>query len=189
MTAIAAQLSATTSPTSRRTCRAARGTGAKSALLPRREDPGDLPEGLQGIVRQVPHHQLPRDQTGRYYYANRSRRPRRGGQAAPRRLGLFAEVYAAKVAPRQPVVGGDALVRTSWSPTRRWARCRLGERLPEMLRNETGTTAGSPPTSSTARHHQADAGLPQAASTASATTFTLKQLADAGRRGLPRLRA
>src|SRR5205807_1232527 len=63
-------------------------TGAKSMLLPNVEEPRDLPRRLQGVVRQVPHDQLPRDQTGALLLRQQGRGGGgEGGQAAPRRLG------------------------------------------------------------------------------------------------------
>src|SRR5258708_1444883 len=54
----------------------------------RREVPRDLPRRLQGIVQEVPHDQLPRDQAGALLLRQQGRGGGgEGGQAAPGRLG------------------------------------------------------------------------------------------------------
>jgi cytochrome c553 len=163
------------------------GASAKSEFLPNLAKTSvTFPEGYQGSFTKYYTLNFPATRQVRYYFANSAAvRAAKEGKTLPNGSVLFAEVHAAKLdAESKPVMGADGffvpdklLFYTAMSRDSGW-----GNDIPEMLRNEDWNYA----IFTTAKQHRP--GVNQAECLAChkpldkvSYTFTLKQLAEAGK--------
>ena len=161
--------------------------GAKSDFLPNVAKTNvPFPENYKSTFTKYHTINFPDTRQVRYYYANDTAlQAAKAGKSLPDGSILFAEVYAAKLdADKKPVTGsdgffvaGDLLFYTAMGREAGW-----GKDIPDMLRNEDWNYA----VFTTAKAQRA--GVNQAECLAChkpldkvSYTFTLKQLADAGK--------
>ena len=189
MNAIAAQLSADdiANVAAHFSAQAGAASGAKSEFLPNLAKTGvTFPENYKATFTKYHTINFPDTKQVRYYFANEvALQAAKAGKALPDGSMLFAEVYSAKLdADKKPVMGADGfyaadqlVAYTAMARAAGW-----GKDIPDMLRNEDWNYA----VFTTAKQHRP--GVNQAECLAChkpldkvSYTFTLKQLAEAGK--------
>ncbi|MGZ5031829.1 MAG: cytochrome P460 family protein [Usitatibacter sp.] len=160
---------------------------AKSEFLPNvAKTSVTFPEGYKGTYTKYHTIDFPATKQVRYYYANpTAAQAAKEGKPLPNGSVLFVEVYSAKLdAEKKPVKGADGffepdqlVLYTAMARDAGW-----GKDIPDMLRNEDWNYA----IFTTAKQHRP--GVNQAECLAchkpldkASYTFTLKQLAEAGK--------
>jgi cytochrome c553 len=163
------------------------GTAAKSDFLPNiAKTSVAFPEGYKGTFTKYHTIDFPATKQVRYYYANpAAAQAAKEGRTLPNGSVLFVEVYSAKLdADKKPITGADGffvpdqlVLYTAMAREAGW-----GKDIPDMLRNEDWNYA----IFTTAKQHRP--GVNQAECFAChkpldkvSYTFTLKQLAEAGK--------
>lgn len=163
------------------------GTGVKSDFLPNLAKTSvPFPEGYKGTYTMYHTINFPATKQVRYYYANKAAvQAAKEGRSLPDGSVLFTEVYSAKLdADKNPVKGADGffvpdqlIFYTAMARDAGW-----GKDIPDMLRNEEWNYA----VFTTAKQYRP--GVNHAECLAChkpldkvSYTFTLKQLADAGK--------
>jgi cytochrome c553 len=189
MNAIAGQLSADdiANLAAHFSAQAGAASGAKSELLPNLAKTGVMfPENYKTAFTKYHTINFPETKQVRYYYANDvALQAARAGKSLPDGSVLFAEVNSAKLdADKKPVLGADGFFAADQivAYTAMAREAGWGKDIPEMLRNEDWNYA----VFTAAKQHRP--GVNQAECFAchkpldkANYTFTLKQLADAGK--------
>ena len=162
-------------------------SGAKSEFLPNLVKTGvTFPENYKTAFTKYHTINFPDTRQVRYYYANDvALQAAKAGKSLPDGSVLFAEVYSAKLDDdKKPVTGADGFFAADQlvAYTEMAREAGWGKDIPDMLRNENWNYA----VFTTAKQHRP--GVNQAECLAChkpldkvSYTFTLKQLADAGK--------
>lgn len=189
MNAIAAQLSADdiANVAAHFSAQAGAASGAKSGFLPNLVKTGvTFPENYKTAFTKYHTINFPDTRQVRYYYANDvALQAAKAGKPLPDGSMLFAEVYSARLdADKKPVAGADGFFAADQlvAYTAMAREAGWGKDIPDMLRNEDWNYA----VFTTAKQHRP--GVNQAECLAchkpldkASYTFTLKQLAEAGK--------
>ncbi len=189
MNAIAGQLSADdiANLAAHFSAQASAASGAKSEFLPNLAKTGvTFPENYKTAFTKYHTINFPDTRQVRYYYANDvALQAAKAGKSLPDGSVLFAEVYSARLdADKKPVMGADGFFAADQlvAYTEMAREAGWGKDIPDMLRNEDWNYA----VFTTAKQHRP--GVNQAECLAchkpldkTSYTFTLKQLAEAGK--------